>query len=313
MFGTSPGVAAPFATPAPTPYGAAPPASSPFGATPFGGPAQPVSPPPYQRLFDHTGFRYTWIVGNGEGDEMGTSDLEISTTANLANFFGNAGGLRITPGFVFTWLDGPSPPLTTDMPSQLYGAYVDFGWYPVFTPQLSAEVNFRPGVFSDFQSVTSDSVRFLGSGIGVIKLGPTTALKLGAIYIDRADVKVLPAFGVLCTPNQETRWDIFFPSPKLAHYWKTVRNGQLWWYVGAEYGGGSWTMERLEDPQQGASERVDINDFRVFVGTEWSNLNRLYGFIEAGYVFERELFFVVVPEDRTTLADTWMLRAGISF
>jgi hypothetical protein len=312
MFGTAPPASSPFAAPPPTTFGTAPPTTSPFGATPFGGPAQPVTPPPYQRLFDRTGFRYTWVVGNGEGDEMGTSDLEISTTANLPQFFGNSGGLRITPGFVFTWIDGPSPPIAA-MPSRLYSAYVDFGWYPVFSPQLSAEVNFRPGVFSDFQSVTSDSVRFLGSGIGVIKLGPTSALKLGAIYIDRADVQLLPAFGILCTPNQETRCDIFFPSPKLAHYWKTVRNGQLWWYIGGEYGGGSWTMERPEDPQQGASERVDINDLRAFVGLEWSNLNRLYGFFEVGYVFERELFFVVEPSERTTLPDTLMLRGGIAF
>jgi hypothetical protein len=313
MFGSAAPGPAPVTMPPTAPFGAAPPVGSTLGPTPYGGPAQPVSPPPYQRLFEHTGFRYTWVVGNGEGDEMGTSDLEISTTATFANFFGNTGGLRVTPGFVFTWIDGPSAPITADMPSRLYGAYVDFGWYPVFTPQLSAEVNFRPGVFSDFQSVTNDSVRFLGSGIGVIKLGPTSSLKLGAIYIDRADVKLLPAFGVLYTPNQETRWDIFFPSPKLSHYWKTVRNGQLWWYLGGEYGGGSWTMERAEDPQQGASERVDINDLRVFIGTEWNNLNRLYGFLEVGYVFERELYFVVEPSDRTTLADTLMLRAGISF
>jgi hypothetical protein len=315
MFGTPPGATSPLSPYAPpsAPYGTTPYGSAPFGATPYAGPAQPVSPPPYQRLFANTGFRYTWLAGGSEGTDLQSHDLEVSTALNLANFFGNAGGLRVTPGFVFTWLDGPSPPITADLPPVLYSAYVDFGWYPVFTPQLSAEVNFRPGVFSDFDTVTTDSIRLLGSGIGIIKLGPDSSLKLGAIYIDRADVKLLPAFGVLWTPNPQTRWDIFFPSPKLAHYWKTVRNGQLWWYVGAEYGGGSWTMSRPEPPEQGASERVDINDYRAFLGTEWFNLNRMYGFFEVGYVFNRELFYVVVPEDRTSLSDTWMLRAGISF
>ncbi len=289
------------------------PGATPFGATPYAGAAQPVAPPPYQRLFTKTGGRYTWVSGSGEGDEMQTNDLELSTTLNCVSFFGNAGGLRIVPGFVFTWLDGPSPPVTADMPPDLYAAYVDFGWYPVFSPQISGEVNFRPGVYSDFNTVTTDSIRLIGSGVGIIKLGPTSSLKLGAVYIDRADVKLLPAFGILWTPNAQTRWDIFFPSPKLAHYWKTINNRQLWWYVGAEYGGGSWTMRRAEAPDQGASERVDINDYRVYLGAECSNLNRMYSFFEVGYVFNRELFYVVVPSDRTSLSDAVMLRAGIAF
>jgi hypothetical protein len=39
----------------------------------------------------------------------------------------------------------------------------------------------------------------------------------------------------------------------------------------------------------------------------------MYSFFEVGYVFERELFYVVVPSDRTSLADTVMLRAGVAF
>jgi hypothetical protein len=302
--------------PGTTPYGAAPTspyAIVPYQPIPYGGLAQPVTPPPYQRLFQNTGFRYTWLAGNGEGDEMQENDLELSTTAFCANFFGNAGGLRVTPGFIFTWLDGPSPPVPAAMPARLYSAYIDFGWNPVFSPQLSGEIHFRPGVFSDFSSVTTDSIRFLGSGVGVIKLGPTSSLKLGVVYLDRADVKLLPAFGVLWTPSPQARWDIFFPSPKISGYWRTVRNGQLWWYAGGEYGGGSWTMERPAPPDQGASERVDINDFRVFLGLECYNLNRMYSFIEAGYVFERELFYVLVPTDRSNLSDTVMLRAGLAF
>jgi hypothetical protein len=258
-------------------------------------------------------MRYTWLAGSGDGDELQENDLELSTTLNCANFFGSLGGLQVTPGFVFTWLDGPSPPVIADVPPLLYAAYLDFGWSPVFNPQLSGEVHFRPGVYSDFTSVTTDSIRLIGSGVGVIKLGPAWSLKLGAVYIDRADVKLLPAFGLLWTPSPQIRWDIFFPSPKLASYCRTIRDGQLWWYVGAEYGGGSWTYERPEPPEQGASERMDINDMRVFLGLECFKLNRLYSFIEMGYVFNRELYFVVVPEERTALADTVMLRAGLAF
>ena len=225
---------------------------APYGATPYTGAAQPVSPPPYQRFLDKTGFRYTWVIGSGDGDEMQEQDLETQHDRQLCQLLRQRGRLRASSRLCLylarrSLAAGRRPicrASCTPPTSTLAGIRCS-------VPQLSAEVNFRPGVFSDFQTVTTDSIRLLGSGIGVIKLGPTSSLKLGAIYIDRADVKLLPAFGVLWTPNAQTRWDIFFPSPKLSHYWKTVNNGQLWWYVGAEYGGGSWTMDRQEDPDQG--------------------------------------------------------------
>jgi hypothetical protein len=210
-------------------------------------------------------------------------------------------------------LDGPSGPLEADLPGQLYSAYVDAGWAPEFTPVLSAEVSARAGVYTDFDTVTTQSLRFMGTGLGVIRVSPTCSLKLGAAYIDRNKIKVLPAGGILWQPNPQTRWDIFFPSPKLASYWTTVNNAQVWWYLGGEYGGGSWTFSRQDDPESGASEQFDYNDIRVFAGLEWVNLNRWYGFLEAGYVFDRELYFVVVPEESTSLANTFMLRAGLSF
>ena len=42
-------------------------------------------------------------------------------------------------------------------------------------------------------------------------------------------------------------------------------NQDLWWYVGGEYGGGAWTVEREGD----FSDRIDINDIRVMLGLEW--------------------------------------------
>jgi hypothetical protein len=101
-----------------------------------------------------------------------------------------------------------------------------------------------------------------------------------------------------------------FPSPKLAKYCSTYGNTQLWGYLGAEYGGGSWTME---EPILGHSERVDINDIRVYVGLDWQNLNRWYSFLEAGYVFNRQLYYVVNVPHRIDLKDTFMLRAGVSW
>ena len=71
------------------PYGMNPYATNPY-ATPYSGAAQPVTPPPYERLVGNTGMRITWIAGDGQGDQMGQTDLELSTTLNCKNFFGSS-------------------------------------------------------------------------------------------------------------------------------------------------------------------------------------------------------------------------------
>jgi hypothetical protein len=134
-------------------------------------------------------------------------------------------------------------------------------------------------------------------------------LKFGVMYIDRNDIKLLPAGGVLYTPTPQVRFDFFFPQPKLSAQLTTVGQFEVWWYVAAEYGGGAWTIERTD----GTSDRVDINDIRVSGGLEWTGPNGLTGFFEIGYVFKREVVYVVEPSDTFNPDDSWMLRAGIAF
>jgi hypothetical protein len=152
------------------------------------------------------------------------------------------------------------------------------------------------------------------------------ALKAGVSYINRADIKLLPALGVLWTPSPKMRWDIFFPQPKLASYLTTLGNQDLWWYVAGEYGGGTWTVD-LAAPNLATanpadylpSERtlMDINDIRVSIGLELGppvtgSVGQRGFFFEIGYVFNREMV-LVVPVQQYSLSDTWMLRGGFAF
>jgi hypothetical protein len=217
------------------------------------------------------------------------------------------------PGFVFNWTSGPASPETADVPPRLYDAFLDFGLEPQFGPRFGAELHARIGVYSDFESVTTQSLRYIGTGVGIYRVTDQTSLKLGVAYIDRVDLKLFPAFGILWEPNPQTRWDIFFPAPKIANYWTTVGNKQIWWYLGAEYGGGSWTIDREEAPDAGASDRMDINDIRVFLGLETWNLNRYHAFTEIGYVFDREIVYYLVPSQSLKVDDTFMVRGGVSW
>src|SRR5690606_10458011 len=145
--------------------------------------------------------------------------------------------------------------------------------------------------------------RVSGRGLGTYRLTPTLQAKFGVEYINRNDLKLLPAGGLLWTPNPQVRFDIYFPRPKLAMYVTTLGTTEVWAYLGGEYGGGAWTIERAE----GGNDRVDINDLRIFLGTEWMTGRSLKGFFEGGYVFEREVVYVNDPTDSFSPGSSFML------
>jgi hypothetical protein len=108
----------------------------------------------------------------------------------------------------------------------------------------------------------------------------------------------------------------------MSHFlYRSSFNTDWWGYVAGEYGGGSWTVER----SAGFGDRVDINDIRVIVGVEFRPtpavggavpiLRRTYvGYIEAGYVFQREIVYVSNFPASTFEPDaTLMLRGGLRF
>lgn len=311
---TLPPLGQPYGTPLPTAPGlpGAPTPSPYYSGSPYATqPLASTTPGPYQGLFQDTGLTATYLFGS-DADDLALTDVEAKTTAYFANFFGISNGLRVTPGFIFHWTDGPAAS-RAHLPARLYSTYLDFALQPQFNNYFSAELNASFGVYSDFQAFNDDSVRFLGNAIGVWQMNPTSALKLGVSYLDRLEVKLLPAFGVLWTPNPKTKWDIFFPSPKFANYWTTMGNKEVWWYLGGEYGGGSWSIEREGPLNTGIDDRVDINDIRIFIGIESNGGNRVSGFAEIGYVFEREVVYYLVPADTSEVSDTFMVRGGVSW
>jgi hypothetical protein len=76
--------------------------------------------------------------------------------------------------------------------------------------------------------------------------------------------------------------------------------------VTAEYGGGSWTIK-----QAGVSERVELSDFRVLGGFEWFGSQGVNGFVEGGYIFNREVYYTVSQDFEANA--TFIVRGGLSF
>ena len=290
--------------------------ATPYGPTPPGAvPANPLAQP--QRLIPQFRFENEFIPKFGN-QGLGINSLELNASFAIpAPFLPSQPPFFVTPGFAAHWLNGPESVQFTgspDLPPRVYDAYLDTGWRPVATPWLSGDLGFRVGVFSDFNFVTNHSIRLMGRGLGIITLSPAWQLAMGVVYLDRNVIKILPAGGLIWTPNPDVRWEILFPRPKLANRLTTMRNTDLWFYVAAEYGGGSWTIRRETGAVAGMGDWVDINDFRVFGGLETKGLSRLRGWIELGVVFGREIRYALTNQpgsaDPTT---SMMLRSGLAY
>ncbi len=270
--------------------------------------------PQFIRFFQGPRFRHAFIGGNDDADALMINDSDLALAFAWPNFLFSDQPLYLMPTFSLHQWDGPKPPSSADLPALAYSAFLDTGWQSDPARILGAELGMRVGMFSDFDTATSDSLRVMGRGIGRIRLTPRATLKLGVLYLDRNKVKLLPAGGLLWQPNPDTRFDLFFPEPKLSHYLSTIGNSDTWWYVGGYYGGGSWTVER----RAGGKESVDINDLRLVLGLEWGRNDQMRqgrrnGFVEIGYVFDRELLYKESPLDNMDLQDTIMVRVGFGY
>jgi hypothetical protein len=313
---TTPG---PYYTPAPAgaPYTTSPPAIYPNGLPPM---VAPEYPGPISNVRQITRFlqeirlTHEWLFDSDDVDA-----LEINTTEVTGTFaipaFGWQTPFLITPGFALHLFDGPTrtPQSLADLPPQTYDAFLDVGWNPQITNWLSAELGVRTGVYTDFDHFSTDSFRIMGRGIGVVRITPTLAAKAGVVYIDRNDIKLLPVLGVVCDPSPDAHYEIVFPRPKLARRWMALANHNLWYYLAGEYGGGSWTIVR--DGPTDFVDEVDYNDIRVLLGLEWlpETQSGLRGFVEVGYVFNRELFYVSQVPPPFELDDTFLIRGGVAF
>jgi uncharacterized protein DUF6268 len=289
-----PGAAAPAAAPAPAYDG-----------------AQIVPPggffPTAIRLLQEVRMQDTWIPRQIGNNGFGINDTDLN--ASFAFPVGqNQAPILLTPGFNFHFLDGPTsvPGTVRDLPARVYDAYLGLSWRPQFTPRIGADVAVSAGAYTDFQRVNWDSVRVLSRGLGIFTVSPQLKVVAGVVYIDRLRVKLLPAGGIIWTPNPDVKFDIVFPYPKLAQRLTTVGTTDIWGYIAGEYGGGQWSVVQ----SNGQENVINYNDIRAIMGVEWFG-QRTRGNLELGYVFDREILYRGAPTFDP--GNSMMFRGGISF
>jgi hypothetical protein len=284
----------------------------------YGQPAAPAMA--MTKVIQNVKLDYHWFAGNGD-HELGINDVELSVTAAVPFFFNAETPLLVTPGFAVHYWSGPisdpASPNPADLPPRTYDAYLDTAWNPQVLPWLGAELSFRIGAYSDFnKKVTTDTLRFLGNGFGVITLSPNFRIKAGVMYLDRNKIKLLPSGGIVWTPNPDVYFNILFPNPKIARRLINYGTTEWWIYAAGDYGGGAWQITRADlpfSPVANSYDNFDYNDIRVSVGLEFKTYRNFTGLFEVGGAFSRELIYRSQSPPAFYPNNTVFLRGGLAY
>ena len=257
----------------------------------------------FQKLF----FTGTWIP-QFEDDSLGITELETGVVFGVP-FFRRTAPLLITPRFAVHYLDGPISP---DLPARLYDVDVTFRHLRKFgNGPWAMDAAVTLGHYSDFESSDADAFRVTGHALTVYESSPKSKWVFGVAYLNRRDLTVVPVVGFIHEPTPDLKYEAILSRPRVA--WR-LPAGERWAYLGAEYGGGIWSIERpptLAIPT-GTQDLLGYNDYRVMLGIERKINGGPNRHVEVGYVFGRELEFDSATPD-VRLDDSLFLRGGVTY
>ncbi|WP_145049267.1 hypothetical protein [Lignipirellula cremea] len=215
----------------------------------------------------------------------------------------------LAPSFRLLTLAGPQ---SKELASPLYAFSLSAEWLMQLNEAWTISARISPGFFSDLVNTGNDAWRLRGGLTGTWQFHPHWGLQLGAAYLDRNDIALLPVGGLIWTPNAETRLELILPRPRYAYRVNQNSRGPLggdhWAYVAGEFGGGSWAIER----EAAVPDVATLRDLRLLFGVETIGAHGVNWRVEMGYVFERAIEFQSgLPNIEP--ADTLLFRAGMSF
>jgi hypothetical protein len=242
------------------------------------------------------------------GDEgLGLTFLETSATIGMPAPTVES-PLLVTAGFGTAFVNETSGPLDPGLPAQLYDSWIQARWMRKVGARLGVDLAVAPGWYSDFVNDTSQAFRITGHGFGAYEWSENLRVVAGVIYLDRYDVNILPAGGLLWTPTDSQRHEILFPRPRFA--WRVSESARAahWVYLAGEFGGNQWAVRR----DSGADDVVVYHDYRLIGG--WERRPADLGIswrVEGGWVTGRLVEYYITDTADYHPADTFMVRAGV--
>ncbi|HET6423567.1 MAG TPA: DUF6268 family outer membrane beta-barrel protein [Planctomycetaceae bacterium] len=241
----------------------------------------------------------TWNSGSGE--DVGMTDLDGRFTL----YFPYVQGLLITPGYSTHAINGP---ISTDLPARLYDNWIEFRWLKKWNERWSSDIAVSPSLYTDYDNLSSDAFRVTGRAIALYTASPEWQWAFGAIYLDRDDIKAMPAVGAIWTPTDDWKVEVLFPRPRIMRKMYCDDSLTKWAYLGGEFGGNTYAIERPGLVR----DVVTYSALRMYVGYE---IKRTKGFsprVELGWTFNRSLEYQSGVGDMD-LPSTAMLRIGGGF
>src|SRR5208282_462863 len=115
-------------------------------------------------------------------------------------------------------------PESLNIPAQLHEIYTEFRWLPKIGDRFRLDAAVQPGYYSDWDGSSARAVRVLGHVSGIYDWAPTFQLVLGAAYLDRPDIEVLPIAGFIWKTNPDEVYQLVFPTPKISWCLPFIRN-----------------------------------------------------------------------------------------
>jgi hypothetical protein len=271
-------------------------------------PDQPQLPPGVRNgVFQKAIFDATWLApSGGDGLEIGQLHTEGIFALPCPT---RDSPLVISPGFDVQSLRTEA---NIDLPQRLYTAYTQFRWLSQVTPQWGLDFAVTPGVYSDFNQQSNNAFRLTGHGAAAWTWTDKAKIVLGAAYLDMPDTNVIPIGGLMWTPNDDWKFDLIFPHPRISRRinWNDQSNEktQDWVYIAGEFANDAWAFRRID----GSNDQVMLRDYRLVLGVERKVLDGLTSRFEVGYVFGRRVRYVSDTPDFYP-ADTVMLRGGLTY
>ncbi len=213
--------------------------------------------------------------------------------------------LVVTPGFAVRYIDGPQTP---DLPPRVYDAYMQFRWLNQVSPWLGIDLAITPGVYSDFEQSSDEAFRLTGHAAAMWTYGPRWKIVLGAAYINRLDIDVIPIGGLIWTPNDAIKVEALFPRPRIATRLSGYDVVEYWSYLAGEFGGETWAIRRAD----GSDDVFNYRDWRIILGVERKVTGGLDTRLEIAYIFGREVQYQSATPDFNPNG-TVMVRGGVTY
>lgn len=248
-----------------------------------------------------------------EDDSLGRSTLSASVGLGVPPHLLGA-PLLVTPRAAIHLVDGPAE---IDAPARLYDLDLSVGTFKQLGPNWSARGSVTTGLYGDDNTLAdSDALRVSGFGVAIWDAAPGWQWVFGAAYLNRDDIAVVPAVGVI-HDRGDLRYEITAPRGRIVRRLPQSAYGEdRAIYLAAELGGGAWAVQRAS----GATDTLNLSRWGVLVGYEagpacsnspcaTGGWKRRY---EIGYLFGRELEFADGGEE-LSLDDTLIVRAGVSY